>query len=656
MASPEIVAWIQREHFWDERCSLVVNSHGLLCFRTTQLNGRLMASPLCTGAPNSFCDRWVVGSRQTALLLEIHKSSGHELCPDRYYVAKEFSIMNEVLFLLKPSPSCSLVKLRKSTDQSRRVLEILSGISSWGFALSLVSEFLDRPYEVVKAIDNSDLAGNTYKQNHRSPLEIRDVGNKLAWPHESPFMVCGSPPCPLFSNLTGSEGFASDSVGTRAWYQMASLLRAVQPTRVLLENVPAIIKHMTDVEKLMYLTGFKLVHYRVVNVSAHAPFHRPRWISVWNGIANTMDFPLSVMHWIPRSKPTSLETFACIQDIGLDRTAQLFTPKQLEMMQDPAYKGNRQQMRPWDACRNLPSGKGSTITHMYGKSFDLDETKLRVYGLWCPYLDLGDRIRKFGEWEVARGHLLPTGLVLPESSEMGLGLLGNSVSPLQCGIGIILLELSLGNLTFQKSEEIVDCFRPRAQALKDMERCVESSWQRLVPRQTSDHASQTMSDPRKKLQDLPLELSTIPATFLEHSPDLRNREENGSCSSGIQSQNSARCYGEDRCEDLDDASSKDCDRSPIATDPGSTPKDPLFSAPPLDDEVVKALFQQMDESKKPQDVQEVNDIGVAQGGSIQTHGSDPSPRPLNPLDVARTFDLAAQVCQWTMRQNRFLIS
>ena len=85
------------------------------------------------------------------------------------------------------------------------------------------------------------------------------------------------------------------------------------------------------------------------------------------------------------------------------------------------------------------------------------------------------KVRMFSEWEVARGHLFICGLVLPADSEAALGLLGNSVSPLQCGIGIITLELSLGNLTFQKSEEIVSLFVSRAQALKDMERCVESS-------------------------------------------------------------------------------------------------------------------------------------------------------------------------------------
>ena len=97
--------------------------------------------------------------------------------------------------------------------------------------------------------------------------------------------------------------------------------------------------------------------------------------------------------------------------IAIDRAS--FMPKQIEMMQDLAYKGSRQQTRTWDACRFLPSGKGSNITHLYGKSFDLDDARLRMFGLWCPYLDLGDKIRMFGEWEVARGHLFPNGLILP---------------------------------------------------------------------------------------------------------------------------------------------------------------------------------------------------------------------------------------------------
>ena len=624
MDSEVILEWLEKEQFWDDRSSLVVSSHGLLCFRTVLFEGRTFASPLNTGAPNTYINRWV-GPRQTGLRLGIHNSSGQALVPDHYYVAKEFSIMNEVLFLPKPSPSCALVRLRKSTDESRTVMEIFAGIGSWSFvALSLISEILERPYEIIKPVDNSEMAAKTYQKNHTTPVEVRDVGNKSAWPYVSPFMVCGSPPCPLFSSLSGSGGFAARSVRTRAWCQMVSMLRCTQP----------------EVSRLMYLSGFKMVHYRIVNVASHAPFHRPRWGFVWNRIANPTELSPMIAQWTPSPKPHSLETFECVLDKVLDTPEQNFSPRQVEMLQKPS---------PFQALGRLQDCACRRRADDYSHAWQVLRAGRRYAAeVWFVVpLPRSGRFRSH-VWRMG-GCERSSGMVLPSDPRAALSLLGNSVSPLQCGVGILMLELCLGNVDLQKSGEIVELFASRAQSLRNVERCVEGSWQRLVPKpnrpdapsEALDHHSPDHPSPLVK-PSMHLGNSPVFPVFPEASPEKKQPRPASvrTDPSGLNSQDSARCHGQDALEGLESDTEKDCKCSQSSTSP-MIPRVSDISPVPLDD----ALFQRMDDSNKfheesfpGQEMKSTQAITVHSQTSCDTHSSG----PINPLDVSRTLDLALQ--------------
>ena len=289
----------------------------------------------------------------------------------------------------------------------------------------------------------------------------------------------GSPPCPIFSALTRSRGFARNSEGVQAWMSKASFLRPTQPKWVLLENVAQIQGHLMT--RLMRLAGYKPVHSRVVNAASKGNFHRSRWIGLWGRIANTEALEVSISMWSPKNPAVTLESFSCIQDVGLDLSGLDLTEIEIDMLKNGEYRGKRLPGTPWQYCGVKPHEKGLTITHLYGKSFTLSVERLREFGLWCPFLQLPDCNRKFSEWEIVRGHLLPAGIVLPSLSELAVSLLGNSVSPAQCAVGLLILFMHLGTVSREKSGEILMEMMTQAQAVKGVSCVIQSQWQWLAP-------------------------------------------------------------------------------------------------------------------------------------------------------------------------------
>ena len=129
-----------------------------------------------------------------------------------------------------------------------------------------------------------------------------------------------------------------------------------------------------------------------------------------------------------------------------------------------------------------PDEKGLTITHMYGRPFYLDIQRLQDFGLWCPFLLLEDTARKFGEWEISRSHLFPSGLIPPSSTESAVSLLGNAVSPVQCAVVIEVLLQQLDKVSRTESEEVLRQMVKETQCILGMIRYEEAPWQRLIPR------------------------------------------------------------------------------------------------------------------------------------------------------------------------------
>ena len=145
----------------------------------------------------------------------------------------------------------------------------------------------------------------------------------------------------------------------------------------------------------------------------------------------------------------------------------------------------------------------------------------------------------------------------------------------------------------QKSEEIAELFVSRAQALCNMERCIEGCWQRLLAKKPPINGLPSHLEP----PDTRPFCLAVPVTQLKTVTSPCAERKNQSPSPGVASQDSARCFGEDGCEDLEAASSKDRDSSPPSTGPHSTPKVLQAQAFLLEKEVVRALFQRMDDSR-----------------------------------------------------------
>ena len=572
--------WLVREVWWASTDPIPQVSLGLLSFRVETRDGTTWARLFDAGAPNHADDPWRPATF-TNILLRIRNRSDTQLRDGFIYVARSYGVEDGVLILPPRGLNSSVTELRRSHDTERTALELFAGLGSWSFASKAINQHVPDPLRVLAAIDVSEEACNTYQQNHpETRIFAEDVLNAECWPTQSVFLVMGSPPCPIFSSLTGSRGFARDSEGKQAWFAMASMLRATQPTWVLLENVAQIQGHIKDVTKLMRLAGYKPIHIRLVNAASFGPFQRNRWIGLWGRLANMETLHADISMWCPKNPSVTLESFSCIQEVTLDRPGLEFTESEVIMMKNPVYRGKRISGTPWQICGVRPSQKGLTITHLYGKSFTLDDQRLKEFGLWCPFLQLLHRERKFSEWEIVRGHLFPTGMVLPASSDLAVSLLGNSVSPTQCAVGILILLRQLGLVSREKSDGILLQMMDSAQKVTGVTRVSSSQWQRLVPQ----------ANPQPVTKEIPLE--AMARTQLYEAPQTVS---DSSEVSTPNSQDSARCFGHDDCYDL---ASYESDKDSGIREPDLVSLDsPVEENPlevPLEWDDATRIFQKMD--------------------------------------------------------------
>ena len=474
-------SWIEREVWWRPDFPIPSVSLGLLCFRAEVSNGGVVARLFDAGAPNKLTEPWRAAS-PTAVVAELENRSNVEIRPGYMYVVRSYWFREGRLIIPARGMNSSITELRRTGDTDPTAFEMFAGIGSWSFATKAINGALEYPIRILAAVDLCELACSTYACNHpEHPIHADDLLNAETWPTKSVYIAMGSPPCPLFSSLAGSKGFQGHAKGLQAWLAMGTYLRATQPTWLLLENVPQIRDHLDSVALLLKMAVYKPVHTRVVNAASFGPFHRPRWMGIWTRVANMDLIATEISMWDPKGLTSSLLSFDCIQDSSMDVEWQEFSDEEWDMMQDPGFRGKRHVKMPSEYCKILPDEKGLTITHMYGRSFYLDKQRLREFGLWCPYLWKDDRARRFGEWEISRGHLFPSGLILPSCTESAVSLLGNSVSPVQCSIAILVLLQKLEVISRSKSEEILGKMVEDSQQILGMIRNVETPWQRLIP-------------------------------------------------------------------------------------------------------------------------------------------------------------------------------
>ena len=102
-------------------------------------------------------------------------------------------------------------------------------------------------FRVSVAVENDSLACRTYRANHRSTALIeRDIRNvrgadivEAAGGHVA--LVAGCPPCQGFSTMrTKNGGVRVEDTSNELVFEFLRIVTEIQPTMVMLENVPAL--------------------------------------------------------------------------------------------------------------------------------------------------------------------------------------------------------------------------------------------------------------------------------------------------------------------------------------------------------------------------------------------------------------------------------
>ena len=296
-----------------------------------------------------------------------------------------------------------------------------------------------------------------------------------------------SPPCPAFSTLRGSPGFKSKAADP--WKQLFSAARSLQTPFVLIENVSGILAHLDIVKDVMQACGYRLASSRVCDLADFAPAKRSRWIGLFMRQHMTMSCPLADFY--PRYGPKFIGLCHAVQPKEWP-TEDLQIPEDVrEILSNPVYmKGTKTPEQTWQKRLVKEYQTAPTFTHQYGNAWNLPHHTLLAGGLHCPILSpcgLDSNSRMFSPWEIARMHLLPANLVLPDDVLSAWQLLGNGVSPVQCILGFGMFMSSLGKATAEDLLRAIQSTMNDAVTFEGRIPVSRAGWQSLqlvVPPQT----------------------------------------------------------------------------------------------------------------------------------------------------------------------------
>ena len=190
------------------------------------------------------------------------------------------------------------------------------------------------------AVDNDPLACESYHINHGIQPFCCSVSDAVWVPYEPRQGVLASPPCPIFSNLTGARGFGSTSNAAAGWGELLMMLRFLSPPLLLLENPTSMHKRLSEVRDCMALAGLKLVHIQSVQLGDFGPMRRDRSISVWARNYDCQFLHLDHQHpWLPKGCFHTMSSFQCIIPDSLVTDELQITEEQRQVLTDPSING-----------------------------------------------------------------------------------------------------------------------------------------------------------------------------------------------------------------------------------------------------------------------------------------------------------------------------
>ena len=351
------------------------------------------------------------------------------------------------------------------------------GMGAWSFAASKLHK------AVHVAVDNDPVACTGYRLNHGVAPFCCSVGQAIWVPSEPREGILASPPCPIFSNFTGAQGFQSNIGATDGWSEMMTMLRFVQPPVFLLENPTSMHKRLNEVREYMRVVGYKLVQVQAVQLGDFGPMKRDRSISIWARVYDHRFLQVDHQHpWLPKGQYHTLLSFQCLAPINLLTDELHITDQHRMILTDPGINGGSTKASAWCKHQIFPGQQAPTIQCKYVANLRMNPVFLKRFGLHCPVLVSPESLqpRYFSPWEVTRAFLYPPGVVIPASAFQAWPILGNSVSPLQCAVGLIGVDLALGRITRTEADSVLLTFVRDALPLKGDVVVVQEGWVTLA--------------------------------------------------------------------------------------------------------------------------------------------------------------------------------
>ena len=348
------------------------------------------------------------------------------------------------------------------------------GMGSWSCAASKLNKRVDI------AVDNDALACECFHINHGLRPFCCSVSDAIWVPHEPKEGILASPPCPIFSNLTGAKGFGSTSSAAGGWGELLMMLRFISPPLFLLENPTPMHKRLSEVRDCMALAGLKLVHIQSVQLGDFGPMRRDRSISIWARNYDCQFLQVDRQHpWLPKGCYHTLASFQCVLPEALVTQDLAIKEEQRQVLTDPSLNGGSTRAAAWSKHQVFPGQQAPTMQCKYVANLQMRPEFLRKFGLHCPVL-MSPGARFVSPWEVTRAFLFSAGTTLPSDAFKAWPLLGNSVSPLQCAVGLLALDLARGKVTRHFADCVLMEFVNEALPLVGRLVEVRPGWVKLV--------------------------------------------------------------------------------------------------------------------------------------------------------------------------------
>ncbi len=342
-----------------------------------------------------------------------------------------------------------------------RIVEFFSGgYGGWHAATKHLSFCTSAPIKVV-GIENDLTACRNYAISHQVPV----FSAKQTLPHDllhscqsscvihadvfskrwlppitmwRPHVACISAPCQPWSEAGATKGLmAFDGL---AFTEVLGHCRFFKPLFLLIEQVEGFIRHPHKqmIIKTCLASGFVHVWSRVIDIHAHCPTHRPRWIAMFRHVDCPLRFSSHFQMPTVKTHP-SPEQFDAVLPFDLAFDARLFPSSQaLEILSDPSLLPDHKRLRVRsNAMRSevlslrcgLPQDVTPTFMASYGHQHRLSTNHLKSKG--CLTHLLQPSIGPPRHWhpiEILILHLGLEAFFVDPDWELAYKFLGNQIS------------------------------------------------------------------------------------------------------------------------------------------------------------------------------------------------------------------------------------